>query len=113
MSGFPIVPTGQLRLPGMMQSIYANQLRMSVTVSDITITFGASEDRGVGNLINEDKTSVHLSPVTAKILLINLEKIINVYQNVVGNIPIPQKVVTQIDSQIENLSKMLAEQMIP
>jgi hypothetical protein len=42
-----------------LQPIYANQLRVSVTVSDITIIFGALEDRA-NNLINEDKSSVHL-----------------------------------------------------
>jgi hypothetical protein len=96
-----------------LQSVYANQLRVSVTVSDITIIFGALEDRGANQLINEDKASVHLSPITAKLLLQNLSMIIHAYEQVIGNIPVPPKIIAIAESQTENLIKNLTDQMSP
>jgi hypothetical protein len=86
---------------------------VSVTVSDFTITFGATEDRGPGQMVNEDKVSVHLSPITAKILLENLAVIISSYEKVLGAIPLPPKVMDNIKSQIENLVNNLSDQMAP
>ena len=114
MSGNVSVTAQPVRLmPSTSPSVYANQLRVGVTVSDVTLTFGTMEDRGIGQVIHEDKVSVHLSPITAKILLENLTMIIDVYERVVGKIPTPQKVSAVNNAQIENLSKNLTDQMGP
>jgi hypothetical protein len=64
-------------------------------------------------MINEDKASVHLSPITAKLLLQNLNMVVNSYEKVIGNIPVPPKLVATMESQSEGLIKNLTDQMTP
>ena len=69
-----------------------NQLRTGVTVSDITLVFGAIEDRGINQMVNDDKIAVQMSPITAKLLLKNLEMIVSAYESVIGNLsPAPKQ----------------------
>jgi hypothetical protein len=94
-------------------SVYSNQLRISITPGDITIVFATMEDRGSNQFQPEDKVSVHMSPMTAKLLLKNLETILNAYESVIGDIPTPPKVIAQLELQAEVLRENLTNQMSP
>jgi len=93
--------------------IYANQVRLSVTVSDISIMFSTIQDRGPGVITPEDRASIRLSPMTAKAFLKNLEMVVAAYEAVLGEIPVPPKASKMIDEYYDGLTNMLAEQMAP
>ena len=95
------------------QDVYASQLRMSITVSDITIIFGVMSDRGQNIYVPEDRVAVRLAPVTAKVLLQNLTMAVSAYESVLGTIPIPSDTIRQSKANSENLTRVLEEQMSP
>jgi Protein of unknown function (DUF3467) len=94
-------------------SVYSNQLRVGVTPGDVTIVFSTMEDHGSNQLLPEDKVSIHLSPMTAKLLLKNLEMIMNTYESVIGNIPTPPKAISQMETQATVLRENLTNNMSP
>lgn len=93
------------------QDIYANQVRLNISMSDINIIFGVLNDRGPGIVVLEDRASVRMAPTTAKILTQHLEALIRTFESVIGEIPMPDSTVTQIESQMQNLAENLATQM--
>jgi hypothetical protein len=95
------------------QDVYASQMRMSITVSDITIIFGVMNDRGQNIYVPEDRVAVRLAPVTAKVLLHNLKMALSAYESVLGTIPIPPHTIRQSETNSEYLTKVLEEQMAP
>lgn len=68
---------------------YANQLRINVSLSDVTLVFGVNQDLGHQNFAVRDKVAVHLAPTTAKILLAELQAVVEAYEKVVAPIPVP------------------------
>jgi hypothetical protein len=108
--GVPTFTVGTPRSPEF-QDFYCNQARVTITLSDINIIFGATNDRGPGILTLEDRVSIRLAPMTAKILSAHLHALMRAYESVVGEIPMPAAVASQIDVQMQNLSQGLAAQM--
>jgi hypothetical protein len=93
------------------RDVYANQSRMTITPSDLSITFSVLSDRGPGVLTLEDVFSVRLAPMTAKVFSLHLQAVMETYQSVLGEISIPASVSSQIDGYKESLRGMLATQM--
>jgi hypothetical protein len=93
--------------------VYANQVRISVSVSDIDMIFSVMQDRGSGIVALEDLASIRLSPITAKVLLHNLQMIVDAYEASVGSIDAPPKALKQIQNQQNGLMNALKEQMAP
>lgn len=90
--------------------VYANQLRMGITLSDFTLVFSTSNERT--NAI-EDKATVRLAPLTAKLLLQNLQMVLSVYEEKFGAINIPPKMMAQMEEQRKGLRDHLSEQLAP
>lgn len=97
--------------PGMVD-IYANQLRMAATMSDLTLIFGVTEDHG-GNIYNADKASIRLAPATFKVLYLNLKMAIESYEASFGEIKISPKVDDEVRKNGEMLKAGLADLMRP
>ena len=57
---------------------YANQLRIGATLTDITIVFGIVEDLAPSHFVNKDKVAVHLAPGTLKLLVANLQAVLEI-----------------------------------
>jgi uncharacterized protein DUF3467 len=93
------------------QDTYANQLRMAVTPSDISIIFSVLTDRGPGTFTVDDRVSVRLAPITAKILMQHMQMIIASYEKVMGEISVPPRVAAQAEALAKNLTETLAQQM--
>jgi len=87
--------------------IYSNQLRLGVSLSDVSIVFGIVEDRQSSLTTSADKAVVRLAPVTAKQLYLQLRVAIDSYERVLGDIRVP-KVIAQ---QSENIEKKLTEHL--
>jgi hypothetical protein len=93
------------------QDIYANQIRLGILPSDMSIIFGVTSDRGPGVLTIEDKATIRMAPVTAKILFLQLKVAVEAYEKSVGEIVIPTKVRQQIEAHEGNLIKRLSDLM--
>jgi hypothetical protein len=104
------VPSGPLR-DQTFQDIYANQLRMSILPSDLSIVFSVTSDRGPGVFTLDDKAIIRMAPITAKILFLEMKVAIEAYEKSLGEIQIPPKISEQINAHAENLSKGLADFM--
>lgn len=68
---------------------YANQLRITASLSDVTLVFSVNQDLGPQGFAVRDKVAVHLAPTTAKILLAQLRAVVEAYEKVVAPIPVP------------------------
>ena len=91
--------------------VYSNQIRLGVTLGDVMIIFGAIEDIGPNQMIIKDKAAVRLSPITAKILMINLQAAIEAYEKGVGEIPIPHLTSQSARAISNSVPEMLREQI--
>jgi hypothetical protein len=74
---------------------YANQLRMNATLNDFTLVFGVNEDLGPNRFVIRDKAAVHLPPTVAKVLLAQLQAVIEAYEQAVAPIPAPSDLAAQ------------------
>jgi len=86
-------------------------LRISASFADLTLIFGVSDDRGPGDLVVLDKAAVRLSPTTAKMLYLNLGKVIETYEKAVKPIPVPAGLNEQLDLIPDRLTKILSGEM--
>ena len=68
---------------------YANHLRLNIQMSDFTLFFGVTDNLGPNDVVNRDKVAVHLPPTVAKILLVELQAVIDAYEKAVAPIPVP------------------------
>lgn len=93
--------------------VYANQLRMGVTLSDFTIIFGVAEDDGQGIAQMVDKATIRLAPMTFKALLLNMQGALDAYEKSVGNIIISRVAVTEATKNGAMLTEALRTLMTP
>ncbi len=92
---------------------YATQLRLNASLADFTLVFGVNDDIGPGNLAIRDKVAVHLPPVTAKILALQLRSIIDAYEEAVGEIPLPLNFDRYLEEAKSSLLSGLAAEKPP
>jgi hypothetical protein len=88
--------------------VYANQVRLSANLGDMTLVFGVIEDLGPGRMANRDRAAIRLSMVTAKALFLNLQASISGYEAAVGKIPLPAGLLgalAQMGPQVEAILK--------
>ncbi|MBV0888152.1 hypothetical protein KTQ54_06320 [Komagataeibacter oboediens] len=94
-----------------MYDVYANQIRMGVTLSDFSLVFGAIADRGKQGSHNVDKCIVRLAPITFKQLYIQMSATLEAYEQSVGKIPTSKKIVDGSKKIQKVLSINLKEQL--
>jgi hypothetical protein len=82
---------------------------MGIGVSDITIIFSTNNDKNP--LTMDDKATVRLAPTTAKILLENLQMAVAVYEGQFGTIPVPPRLMAQLESHRQLLARYISELM--
>ena len=90
------------------KDIYANQVRLGVTLTDFTIIFGIADDLG-SQTINKDLAAIRLSPGTMKLLLVQMSAVLSAYETACGQIPsfaIDQGRETEM---MDNVTKSLQE----
>lgn len=95
------------------QDIYANQVRMAVLPTDISIVFSVTSDRGPGVFTLDDKATIRMAPGTAKLLFLQIKTAIEAYEKAIGEIKIPAQAAQQIEAHRENITKGLSDQMSP
>ncbi len=84
----PAAPLHFTRDPAFLDT-YANHLRLNIQMSDFTLFFGVTDELGPGNPVIRGNVAVHLAPTTAKILLAELQAVVETYEKVVAPIPVP------------------------
>lgn len=87
---------GQPRDPNF-QDVYSNQIRMSVNPTDINIIFSALIDRGPGVFAIEDRASIRIAPMVAKILLLHLQMVMECYEQVLGEVKVPPQILQLLE----------------
>jgi hypothetical protein len=90
---------------------YANQVRLGTTISDFTIIFGVSDDRGPAGVHLKDVVAIHLAPGTMKLLLGNLKSTVEAYEASIGTIPLPANTESQLEEQTRRISEALHAMM--
>ena len=93
--------------------IYANQIRLGVSLSDLTIIFGATDDLGPNQLVSKDKAAIRLSVTNAKILMLNLQTMVEAYENGIGKIRLPRGSIEAMGAISMQIRNMLHEQVEP
>ena len=121
MSNVPESPTPQPIMPGALAQrllgaggipeVFANQMRMSVTVTDFTIVFGVAVDNGSGPATLADKVAIHVAPGMLKQVLLNIEAAIDAYEEVIGEIKIPKGVGLRLAGTKAQLASVLRQNM--
>jgi hypothetical protein len=106
--GFPYTAIPQMRE---LLDIYANQARIGATLSDFTIVFGLTEDAGNGQISNRDRVAIRLAPGTAKLLHLHLEAVIGAYEQAVGTISVPDRLVSELRTMKDGMAAGYTEQM--
>ena len=90
MTSFPI------SRPERYQVIYSNNTRMTYSPQDIRITFMQfTDDVGYNKYINTEEATVFLSPLAAKLMLIQLAASVKALESAAGEIKIPDGMITQ------------------
>lgn len=95
---------------GPVPEVFANQLRMGVTVTDFTIVFGTAVDMG-GTAVVADRAIVHVAPGMLKQILQNLIMAVNAYEEVMGEIRVPKPLEGQLANLKTQVISMLRQQM--
>ncbi len=78
----------------MFPEIYANLSQVSASPSDISITLGLSGTAPLGDVANDPPKTVallRLSPPTAKMLMLNLQQMLRVYEQRFAEIYVPKE----------------------
>lgn len=109
----PLLPPFALGRRPNVTDVYANQLRMGVTLSDFTLIFSVTEDYGQGVAEVVDKAAVRLAPMTFKALLLNMKGALDAYEKSVGNIIISPVAVTEATKNGAMLTEALRTLMTP
>ena len=91
--------------------IYANNVRMGATLSDFVIVLGAIRDRGANAPVVQDLVAARLSPMTTKVLLMNLQAAMLAYEEVLGEIRLPNSVTQDMETVRTTLVNAFAAQM--
>lgn len=96
---------------GAVPEVFANQMRMGVTVTDFTIVFGIAVDGGSDTAMLADKVSIHVAPGMLKQILLNIESALSAYEEVMGEIRVPNSLVANVAGIKTHLAMMLRQQM--
>lgn len=98
--------------------IFANQIRMAVTLTDFTLVFGAAGSEqvlgiggGTGAAAVVDKAAVHVAPGMLKQIMLQIEMAIEAYESVMGPIKIPNRLTADVTKHRRALAAMLRQQM--
>lgn len=88
----PVLMPGQFLGPGIAPGIstpdiFANQLRLGVTLTDFTLVFGVSEESPAG-AVTRDRAIIRLAPGMVKQLVAHLEMIVSAYEEAIAPIPV-------------------------
>ena len=97
--------------------LFANQLRLGVTITDFTLIFGSTlPQQGAASSgevfgVVSDKVALHLAPGMLKQLLLQIEMAVAAYETVMGSIKIPDKLPASLARHKAQLIEMLGQQM--
>jgi hypothetical protein len=97
--------------------VFANQVRMAVTLTDFTLVFGtAVPDQGgvkvgTGLAMISDKLALHVAPGTLKQMLLHSQMALDAYEAVMGPIKIPDKLPAFLAKHKALLIEMLRKQI--
>lgn len=91
--------------------VFANQMRMGVTITDFTLVFGAAVDIGGGTPMAIDKSVVHVAPGMLKQMLQNITMAVEAYEEVMGEIRLPAPLAGHLANLRIQLTTMLRQQM--
>ena len=96
--------------------IFANQLRMAVSFTDVTLVFGVSDTsgpsgEGVSNPVVRDRVAVHMAPGMLKQLLMHVQMAVDAYESALGVIPVPAISAEAVESNRRGLTSSLREQL--
>lgn len=73
------------------KTIYANSVKMSFTAFECRMTFvHISDDAGINKFVQEEKGMIVLHPVNAKILMLQLQKALEMYEEQIGPLNVPE-----------------------
>ena len=76
---------------------YADQLRLSIGMGDVTLHLGIADDLGLGQVVLREKVAVRLPLHTVKILVAQLQALVETYESLVGNILTPKNLREQVE----------------
>jgi len=91
--------------------IFANQLRMSATLTDFAITFGTAEGGHPGPTFVADKAIIHVAPGMLKQILFHIQIAVDAYEEAIGEIPIPKNLQKFLEKTKKALASQLKHQM--
>ena len=91
--------------------IFANQMRMGVTLTDFTLIFSVIAESGPTGAVNKDRAIIHLAPGMLKQLLLNTQMAVKAYEDAIAEIPIPKQIQQQLDQIGASLRDSLRAQM--
>ena len=99
--------------------VFANQVRMAISVTDFTLVFGTSltdGGRGIGSVgmgvaASLDKVILHVAPGMLKQLLLQIEMAIGAYESVMGDIKVPNSLPTHLATHKIMMANMLRQMM--
>ena len=93
------------------QDLYATQIRIGVTLADMSLVFSVIEDFGPANFGLRDRATVRLAPLAAKLLQLHLNAALTAYEETCGEVAVPFATVTQIEQFKVHMSNHLQTQM--
>lgn len=79
----PVVPSKEFR------TVYINAFRMRLKDNDVMLSLATEVDDSQGNEYLQDEVRVVMTPRTAKILMLSLNKVMKVYEESIGVIQLP------------------------
>lgn len=89
------------------EDFYVNQLRLQVTLVDMMLVFGTTEDIGIGQIGQRDRVCVRISPSMAKIVVMNLQAALDAFEDTLGPIPFSEAIQKQVDASRKHLTQAL------
>src|SRR5271170_6438003 len=70
--------------------VFVNNMRITMTQSDLSMIFGTTEDYGPGNVGTKDRVCLRISPMMARIILVNLQATLDAYEDIAGQVRLPE-----------------------
>lgn len=90
-TAFPVIRSQSYR------SIYSNNARITYSPQDLRITFmQLTDDVGHNKYINSEEGTIFLSPMAAKLLLLQLAASVSALEKGIGEIKIPDGMITPL-----------------
>lgn len=85
------------KLIGNVNELYANNLRLTVSIHDFTLHFGLSDVDRAGKEIIKDIVSIKVSPQFAKVISEIFQTNVSRYENKIGKINLPEHTFKEIN----------------